>query len=635
MGEFSIKLSNRSSDFMSMFNDLSKELRIAATFQLSHEEREYIAVQANELLREMVWRTVLPEAYEWGGYRMAMFATQFREREPEVQAKVDELKPLLMSELSASEIVGQCFIPVGGVPNIVNSVALQVIFSTFRPSEIGVIDYHGAQRHYTREYVSGVNLDLDANRQQKSQSTLYNAQAKYQGVKGEMASSYLREILTEKAGGKGAAKDTLTETLQSLFETFFPDKRFLGPQPTPDGGLTFPVVTASGATHDLDELSAGEKEILYGYLRIRNSAPRFSIILLDEPELHLNPRLIRGLPQFYQKNLGEALGNQIWLVTHSDALLREVVGRDGYSVFHMLPCAAVPVGEGQLKPLKATADLDLALVDLVGDLASYRPGGKVVIFESGGDADFDRRVAATLFPDLAQNANLISGSNKARVKALHDILDRAANSGLLPFQFYAITDRDLGGEDAGGPAVNRFEWDVYHIENYFLSPQHIAQVVSSLTGGRLQSDSEVLDDLRECARFTMTQLLRHELSEVANLELLAAIKTGTDAKKGDLAAELHGAVTASIERLNGLMSHTLQLDTLRQHEQELRSKYEGALADGSWSSLFRGRDILKRYVSFRALPTSYPVFRNLILARMAEQGYQPAGMSAVIEKILR
>ena len=175
-----------------------------------------------------------------------------------------------------------------------------------------------------------------------------------------MAASYVKEILAEKAGVPRSAQSTLTNTLTDLFGTFFPEKKFLGPQPTKDGRLSFPVETLSGSRHDLDELSAGEKEILYGYLRIRNSAPRYSIILLDEPELHLNPRLIRGLPQFYQKNLGESLGNQMWLVTHSDALLREVVGRENYNVFHMIPCGNVPKGESQLKQLSATADLELA-----------------------------------------------------------------------------------------------------------------------------------------------------------------------------------------------------------------------------------------------------------------------------------
>jgi predicted ATPase len=199
---------------------------------------------------------------------------------------------------------------------------LSIVFSTFRPTEIGVIDYHGAQRHYGREQVQGINLNLEAAEQQRIQSTLYNYANKYTNVKGEMAASFVKELLAEAAGIPRAEQSSLTNTLKELFATFFPDKKFLGPQPTPEGSLKFPVETQSGNRHDLDELSAGEKEILYGYLRIRNSAPRYSIILLDEPELHLNPRLIRGLPEFYKKNLGEALGNQIWLVTHSDALLR-------------------------------------------------------------------------------------------------------------------------------------------------------------------------------------------------------------------------------------------------------------------------------------------------------------------------
>src|SRR5712672_1892970 len=107
MGEFQIQLSNRSSDFRSMFNDSTKELRIACDFKLAAEERNFIGTHANDLLREVVWRSILPEAYQWGGYRMAMFAAQFREREPEVQEKVNQLTPLLNTELAADIIHGE------------------------------------------------------------------------------------------------------------------------------------------------------------------------------------------------------------------------------------------------------------------------------------------------------------------------------------------------------------------------------------------------------------------------------------------------------------------------------------------------------------------------------------------------
>jgi hypothetical protein len=50
--------------------------------------------------------------------------------------------------------------------------------------------------------------------------------------------------------------------------------------------------------------------------------------------------------------------------------------------------------------------------------------------------------------------------------------------------------------------------------------------------------------------------------------------------------------------------------------------------------LFRGRDVLRRFVGKRAASVSYEVFRNLVVSRMAEAGFQPAGMKKVIEQIL-
>lgn len=634
MGEFQINLTNRSSDFQPIFNDPSRELRVSCDFKLSESERQYISNNASELLREKIWKTILPEAYAWGGLRMAVFSAQFREREPEVAARVEIEFPQLIHELSSPVISGTFFIPPGETPRVSNSLVLSCIFGTFRPQEVGVIDYHGAQRHYGRENVQGINLNLDANEQQRSQSALYNYAQKYTNVKGEMAASYIKEILAEEAGTPRSEQNSLTNTLKELFETFFPDKKFLGPQPTIDGLLKFPVVTPKGRTHDLDDLSSGEKEILYGYLRIRSSAPRYSIILLDEPELHLNPRLIRGLPQFYRKNLGESLQNQIWLVTHSDALLREVVGRDKYNVFHMLPQSQVAPGETQLKPLAATADLDLALADLVGDLAAYRPGGKVVILEGGGDSDFDQKVVSTLFPEIMEHINLISGTNKSRVESLLQILDKATNEGQVPYRFFSITDRDSDISPRLSQS-NAHTWDVYHIENYFLVPKYIAKVLEALQSPGLREEEAIWDDLRTLAKETLPQLVRHELSEYANSALRRAIDVKTDPKLDVQSNALSESIARSVERINGLRDDQLTLEKLLEMEGKIKQRFITSISDGTWVSTFRGRDILRRFVGKRATSVTYEVFRNLILAQMKDDGYKPEGMRCILEKILQ
>ena len=631
MGEFQINLSNRTEDFLPIFNDKKKEIRISCDFRLSESERKYISTSAQELLREKIWRTLIPEAYAWGRFHLAMFAAQFREREPEVKNRVDIELPILLEELSKPTIRGSFFIQPNDLPRIENSVALSVIFSTFRPQEIGVIDYHGAQRYYGRENVQGINLNLDANEQQRSQSALYNYANKYTNVKAEMAASYVKEILAEQAGIPRDKQSTLTNTLKELFETFFPDKKFSGPQPTANGLLSFPVEAANGDKHDLDDLSSGEKEVLYGYLRIRNSAPKHSIILLDEPELHLNPRLIRGLPQFYIKNLGEALQNQIWLVTHSDALLREVVGREAYNVYHMLPYTQVKKSESQIKPLSATEDLDLALADLIGDLAAYRPFGKVIIVE-GEDSDFDQKVISTLFPELPEQANLISGTNKSRVQGLLQILDNAKEKGNVPFKFFCITDKD--SDVSSIPSLNSFSWDVYHIENYFLVPKYILKALSSIQITSSKTEESIWDELRECAKETLPQLVRHELSNYANTLLINSINIKTDPKQEIQAQELSQSVKRSIDKINNLLNNELKLDALQNKENEVRHRYLQNISDGNWTATFRGRDILKKFVSKNGLTVSYEIFRNLILDKMRDDAYKADGMKNIIQNIL-
>ena len=566
---------------------------------------------------------------------MAMLTNQIREREQEVSKKIAKERLILMSELSNQIIKGEFIIPVGGEPKIEDSLTLSVIFSTFRPKDIGVIDYHGAQRNYGRENIQGINLNLDAGQHQQihSQSALYNYANKYNNVKSEMAASYIKELLSKEAGVPMSEQSTLTNTLNDLFTTFFPDKKFLGAQPTPDGKLSFSVKTTAGNLHDIDELSSGEKEILYGYLRIRNSAPLHSIILLDEPELHLNPKLVRGLPQFYKKNLVDALDNQVWLVSHSDALLREVIASENYSVFHMLPCGSASQGESQLKPLSARADLDIVLVDLVGDLASYHPGGKVVIFEGGGDSDFDQKMVATLFPELQQKANLVSGSNKTRVDALHEILERAAKTNQLPFKYYSITDKD--SQESKKISPNKFSWDVYHIENYLLKPKYIVNAIETLTLDLNETENSVLDKLRECARETLPTLVTHHLKQFANNELVHAINLGINRSDVDLAASMSEAIERSVIRVNEIKESKLTKNNLTDKQNEITQQYNEYLANNDWLKEFMGRDILKLFAN-KHLKNNirYEVFRNTILNKMKDDGYKPEGMNQIISKIL-
>ena len=207
-----------------------------------------------------------------------------------------------------------------------------------------------------------------------------------------------------------------------------------------------------------------------GYLRLRASAPKSSVILLDEPELHLNPALLQGLPDFYHRHLGRALGNQLWLVTHSDALLRQSVGNPNFSVFHMQGATTTQPGENQALAVQAEDELERAIIDLVGDLATYKPHAKVVILE-GAVGEFDRLMVSRLFPLFAQTVNLVSGGSKSRVRDLYGILSRAGAAAGVGDRFFAVVDKDSGRSQPS--EARELPWDRYHIENYLLEPRYV------------------------------------------------------------------------------------------------------------------------------------------------------------------
>ena len=219
--------------------------------------------------------------------------------------------------------------------------------------------------------------------------------------------------------------------------------------------------------------------------------------MLDEPELHLNPKLIRGLPQFYQKYVGEDLDNQIWTVTHSDAFLREALGHVGARVYHMREAASGNSGENQVREI-GQGEEEEAVFELIGDIAAYRAGGKIIIFE-GENSEFDKRMAGTLFPAYERRMNFISGGNKATVRRLHEALERRddGGSGLV----FSIVDRD-DSESPDDERDGRFTWDVYHIENYLLDPTVVLDVLRNMTlqDTGFKNEAEVEGAFREIAR---------------------------------------------------------------------------------------------------------------------------------------
>ena len=368
----------------------------------------------------------------------------------------------------------------------------------------------------------------------------------------------------------------------------------------------------------------------------RNSAPKYSVILLDEPELHLNPALVRGLPQFYHKHIGKALENQIWLVTHSDAFLREAIGQEGLQVYHMQHANLSGEARNQMHELHPGEEVESIIMELVGNLATYSPGAKVAFFE-GEDSEFDLHMVSRLFPSVENEINLVSGGNRFRVERLHRTLERSIEAGNIPVKIYSVVDRDTGPEVAPNSDFQRhFSWDVYHIENYLLESKFIDEALGRLgvSHNDLSSLGRIDSCLRQIAENQIGKLVVHRVRSNMGSEMVNSLELNANPLANDIGAELYRAATKSIERINEQLDTNLGLDDIRsQVATEQQSLYD-ALSTEDWRKHFRGRDILQEFAGKYIPGMRYVYFRELIISQMSSAGYQPPGMKLVLDQIV-
>lgn len=638
-GEFQINFQRNPQQMASLLRNRSRSSVIQADIELAAGEVNFIKQEIVPMLEDLVWKTVVPGLQDpWIRARGGL-AAELRAHKPTVDQRVKELIPAVLGQLDQTPLSGSLEIQPNGNAVTVNNILLELVFSSFHPKRIGVIDYHGSHRNYGREELGGINLNLDQEEDMYRTASLYNYANKYANIKSEMAADYVRQALREKMNdGIVSTQNTqpLSETLQELFKIFFPGKKFLGPVPTEEGNLNFPVEVEGGATHDINDLSSGEKEVLFGYLRLRNSAPKYSVILLDEPELHLNPALVRGLPQFYHKHLGIDLENQIWLVTHSDAFLREAMGHQGLRVFHMQYAASSHGPENQIHEIQPGEEVEAIILEMVGDLAAYRPGAKVVFFE-GENSEFDLNMVSRLFPMVKNEMNLVSGGNRFRVETLHKTLERSVQAGKIPIKIYSVVDKDSGAEiDSSGEFNRHYSWDVYHIENYLLEPRFIDEALKHVNvyPNDLSSVEEIEMCLTQIAEGQIGELISHKIRGEIRGELVEELDLNSNPKSEDIGADIHRSVVKSVEKADYRVKTKLHIDDIRERVNKERDVLSSSLSDGDWSKHFKGRDILRAFVGKYVRGMRYEYFRDMVISQMVNSGYQPEGMKAVLDKIV-
>jgi hypothetical protein len=138
------------------------------------------------------------------------------------------------------------------------------------------------------------------------------------------------EYLSNYAQGKRsddlAPEDIWEVRIQKAFQDICAPKEYLGFMYQTDDPVGAPYFKDGDSVYPLQMAASGEQVIIEYLTRLTFPSPmNHSLILIDEPEIHLHPAWIRQLYRSLPK-IGQ--GNQFILTTHSMDL-REVAAEDG------------------------------------------------------------------------------------------------------------------------------------------------------------------------------------------------------------------------------------------------------------------------------------------------------------------
>ena len=276
-----------------------------------------------------------------------------------------------------------------------------------------------------------------------------------------------------------------------LLGRLFPGYSFVD---TSADNLVLQVRLPTGNVVPFQDLSSGEKEVFFILSFFIRHDIEDSVLVIDEPDLHLHPELARRLVNFMRTIKPR---NQIWCATHSAELIDEA-GRE--RTFFLR--ASEDRQQCICKPATEEGSETEILRDLFG-YSGYVGISKKVVFTEGNAASADRKTFSQVLPNLSEQIRIIPVGGHQNLYRVNRAVLSLLESNFAKCQFFLIRDRDYSSEAALEKyrklAPGRlFVLSRYHIENYLLDDELIASVLDRVYQRHLEP-SAVRDECRRIA----------------------------------------------------------------------------------------------------------------------------------------
>lgn len=380
---------------------------------------------------------------------------------------------------------------------------------------------------------------------------------------------------------------------KELFQKTIPDKELQDIDPTKPKSF-FYKQKGSSQSLSFDTLSAGEQEVIKVLFDISRKNIKHSIIIFDEPELHLHPaltfRLIEAL-----KTTGERT-NQFVFLTHSADLISTY-----YSTGEVYFIDTTQTGANQAHKLSVLNHNHEGLLKLIGNDLGLFTVGKKIIFVEGENSSIDRMVYHSIAQKYLSEAYVVPVASVENIMAFNSI-GREISTSIFGINFYMIRDRDGLSSESIEKIESNGKIKILkkkHIENYFLDSKILLKVADRLclTAKKSTITKEFIElELAKIAKERLANNLLQNFKDHIKLNYSLKSPTIRNLDKINI-DEIKNQLCAFVKSELETLSEGLQIDNIINWLNAEQKKLDDCIESNTWKDMLRGKDIFNMFCS--------------------------------------
>jgi len=334
-------------------------------------------------------------------------------------------------------------------------------------------------------------------------------------------------------------------------------------------------------------LSSGEQEVIKVAFDLIWKRIRHSVILLDEPELHLHPTLAFRLIETL-KDLGDGT-NQIILFTHSSDLISTYYATGNTYFIDLQESAG-----NQSKKLSDLHEGHCETARSVGANLGLFAVGKNLVFIEGAEASVDRLTYHKVVQQCSFDAYLLPLGSVKNVNALRDVSDELGKA-IFGVELFMIRDRDGLIDEQVEKLERNSHFRVLprrHIENYFLDADVLSKVAEHLyLPAEKAAVNAIKTELNEAANACLNTAILSDIKEFVLLNGAVDVPKVKNPSDLDVDGIIRQVVTQLISTATALTAR-FSRDELQKLINKRRMLLTTALDTGTWTSVFPGKSVL-------------------------------------------